>query len=574
MPHNINRRFRRAVAAALVLLASGPLAAQRPDGPEGGADRTLVEHVLNRTTYGPRPGDVDSVQAMGLAVYLELQLHPERIGDAALDARLATFETLGLRTRDLVERYFQPAEEVRRRTQAAARNQSGPGQTSPPAAAPADRSVLARQRAVMTELAQAKILRAVMSERQLQEVLADFWLNHFNVFAGKGQVRQYLTEYERDVIRPHVLGNFRDLLGAVAHSPAMLFYLDNWQSASPTPTGPVSQEMERRLERRQMQMQRPVPRPARGLNENYARELMELHTLGVDGGFTQTDVVELARILTGWTIDQPRAGGAFVFRPAMHDTGTKTFLGATFGPAGQVEGEHALDLLARHPATARHIAFKLAQRFVADEPPEPLVARAAAIFASTQGDLREVVRSILTSPEFLDPGMFRAKVKTPIEFVVSAVRATGATLATAQPLVVALQNLAMPLYGCQPPTGYSMSADAWVSSGALLNRMTFATSLVAGGRVLPIGLGREGAPGQERPAIGGRGPARGAAARSPVRIDVGALAPDVTEASRTSLVERLFAAGISETTAQTLARAATPQQLLALILGSPEFQRR
>jgi uncharacterized protein (DUF1800 family) len=339
----------------------------------------------------------------------------------------------------------------------------------PPPPSTAQRQALDGQRTVASELMQAKLLRAVLSERQLQEVLADFWFNHFNVFVGKGQVRQYLTEYERDVIRPHVLGSFRDLLGAVAHSPAMLFYLDNWQSTSPAPALVVSEEMERRLndprltpeQRRQLmnrlqqrQMQRPAAQQARrGLNENYARELMELHTLGVDAGYTQTDVVELARILTGWTIDQPRAGGSFLFRPAMHDTGTKTLLGSTFGSAGEVEGKHALDLLARHRATARHIAFKLTQRFVADEPPAALVDRAAAVFTSTAGDLREVVRSILTSPEFLGPEFRRAKVKTPLEFVVSAVRSTGATVVNPQPLVAALQNLAMPLYGCQPPTG-------------------------------------------------------------------------------------------------------------------------
>jgi uncharacterized protein (DUF1800 family) len=338
-------------------------------------------------------------------------------------------------------------------------------------------------------------------------------------------------------------------------------------------------------------------RPQRGINENYARELMELHTLGVDGGYTQKDVMELARILTGWTIDQPRDGGRFVFREAMHDTGTKTFLGTTFGSAGEVEGERALDLLARHPATARHISFKLAQRFIADEPPAGVVDRAAKVFMTSKGDLRQVVRAIVTAPEFFAETAYRAKVKTPLEFVVSAVRATGAGITTAQPMVAAMQNLGMPLYGAQPPTGYSMTADAWVNTGSLLNRMTFAAALVDGGRIVPIPQGQPGqgaarlqapgpvdqsVPGEMRPdqasrpagQPGGRRGGRGQAARGPLQIDVAALAPDTTEPSRGRLIDTLLAGEISESTERTLARAATPQQLISLALGSPEFQRR
>ena len=275
-----------------------------------------------------------------------------------------------------------------------------------------------------------------MSERQLSEVMDDFWFNHFNVYVQKGQVREYLTEYEHGVIRPRVLGNFRDLLGAVAHSPAMLFYLDNFQSATPNQSAKVAMtpELQRRLQdprltaaqRQQMlqRMQQANSQAPRGLNENYARELMELHTLGVDGGYTQQDVQQVARALTGWTIDQPRTGGAFIFRPAMHDFGEKTILGVHF-PAGhgEDEGEKVLDLLAMHPQTAHHIAYQLSQRFVADEPPASLVDRAAKTFLSTKGDIREVVRMIITSPEFFSVDAYRAKVKTPLEFVVSAVRA-------------------------------------------------------------------------------------------------------------------------------------------------------
>jgi uncharacterized protein (DUF1800 family) len=296
------------------------------------------------------------------------------------------------------------------------------------------------------------------------------------------------------------------------------------------------------MQQRLQQAQRQQPR---GLNENYARELMELHTLGVDGGYTQQDVQEVARALTGWTIDRPQAGGEFVFRPQMHDNKSKLILGEKFdGKGGQMEGERVLDLLAKHPSTAHHIAYELAQRFVSDNPPATLVDRAAKVFLSTNGDLREVTRTIVTSPEFFDSDTYRAKVKTPLEFVVSALRATGATVTNAQPVVAQLRGpLGMPLYGCQPPTGYSMTADAWVNTGALLSRMNFAVQVV-------------------------NGQARG------IRVDANALAPDTSDATRDRLVHTLLAGDVSEGTRQILAKAENPQQLVALTLGSPEFQRR
>jgi uncharacterized protein (DUF1800 family) len=555
---------------------------------------------------------------MGLEAFIDAQLHPERIADTALDARLSAFPTLTLPTRELAAQYFVPAEMLRRDQQLRQQNAGRPAARTPPAPpdaarmkgddqmmmtpgaaavpAPATGANVspelrqARQAAqsVVNELMQAKMLRATMSERQLEAVLTDFWFNHFNVSVTKGQVRQYLTEYERDAIRPYVFGRFRDMLGAVAHSPAMLFYLDNWQSAAADARA-VPAEIERRLadsrlrpeqRRRIMErladMQQQPRRPARGLNENYAREIMELHTLGVDGGYSQKDVTELARILTGWTIDRPQQGGSFVFRPQMHDQGTKTFLGATFKNDGQNEGERALDMLAAHPSTARHIAFQLSQRLVADEPPAALVDRAAGTFTKTKGDLREVVRTIITSPEFFAESARRAKVKTPFEFVVSSVRATGAALADAQPLVTAMRNLGMPLYACEPPTGYSMTADAWVNTGSLLNRMNFAVQLVSGGRVAPLQApGRGGAPAV-RPGNGnavGRG--RGAqVARGPITVDLQSLAPDTSEQTRDRLVGMLLNGQASTATSATLAKADNPRTLVALALGSPEFQRR
>jgi len=597
-------------AAGLCAFYPGGLVAQRSAIPARPDART-VTHVLDRIGFGARPGDVARVQQLGLAAYIEAQLHPDRVENTALDERLAGFTTIAMSSGELAEKYYLPALELRRqqdRQQAQTAAQSGGGDMTmagaqpPPAPmlTPEQRQIQQGQQLAANELMQAKILRAVMSERQLEEVLVDFWFNHFNVFVGKGQVRQYLTEYERDAIRPNVLGSFRTLLGATAHSPAMLFYLDNFQSRTPNPPVVISPEMEQRLknprltpqqreqlERRIEQMRNQQRRPQGGLNENYARELMELHTLGVDGGYTQQDVIAVARILTGWTIDRPQQGGAFVFRPQMHDGDVKTVMGRTFQPGGEDEGERLLDMLASHPSTAKHISYKLAQRFVADEPPTALVDRAAKKFLETKGDLREVTRLIITSPEFFSEDYYRAKVKTPLEFVVSAARATGANVVNPQPVVQALRELGMPLYGAQPPTGYSMTADAWVNTGALLNRMNFALQLVSGGQ--PLRTPDMAANQPARPNVQGRGtpPARqnqqgrggqqlrpAQLARMPIQVNVANLAPDMSEASRARLIEAMLAGNASEATRQTLARAETPQQLIALTLGSPEFQRR
>jgi uncharacterized protein (DUF1800 family) len=434
-------------------------------------------------------------------------------------------------------------------------------------ATPEQAEAMRMERQALTELMQAKILRAAYSERQLEEVMVDFWFNHFNVFSGKGQVRVYLNEYERDAIRPHVLGRFRDLLQATAESPAMLFYLDNWQSAAPE--GAKTSEPRQaggRARRNPNRMPGRAPGGATtqprtladlppglqnrrvGLNENYARELMELHTLGVEGGYTQKDVQEVARAFTGWTIANPRQGGSFRFEPRMHDDGEKVVLGQRIkAGGGKMDGERVLDLLASHPATAKFIATKLARRFVADTPPAALVDRAATRFRETHGDIREVVRAIVTSPEFFAAEAYRAKVKTPFEFVVSAVRATGTDTSNALPLVMAVRTLGMPLYGCQPPTGYSDKAEAWVNSGALLNRMNFAVSLTSSRQDRGGGSGL-------RP-LQGRGTGR----------------PTVTSEA---LVASALAGEVSESTAATVAKAGSSSQALALVLGSPEFQRR
>jgi uncharacterized protein (DUF1800 family) len=363
------------------------------------ADTTVITHVLERTSFGVRPGDVEHVQAIGLERYVDDQLHPERLSDTGVDGRLAL---------------VIPSEKP------------------------------------LVDLQQQKVLRGVYSNRQLQEVLVDFWFNHFNIDARKGADRMLLASYERDVIRPRVFGKFRDLLGATATSPAMLFYLDNWRSGGKD-----------------------------GLNENYGRELMELHTLGVDGGYTQQDVTEVARAFTGWTIERPREEGTFRFAPRRHDDGRKVVLGHVIDKGGMRDGEEVLDLLARHPSAARFLATKLARRFVSDTPPPALVDRLAARFRQTDGDLREVMRTLLTSPEFLASDQFHQKIKTPFEFVVSAVRATDAEVRDARPLVQQIAQLGQPLYQCQPPTGYKDTADAWVNTGALVGRMNFGLALAS-----------------------------------------------------------------------------------------------
>jgi uncharacterized protein (DUF1800 family) len=514
--------------------------------PKNPDDRTIV-HVLNRIGFGPTPGQIERVRAIGLEAYIEQQLHPQKIDDEAMRARLQGLTTLQASSRQLAEEYFIPAQRARVEQQRANANAPSGAPQSEMTAMPPSAEVRA-DRQVLLELSEQKLLRATYGERQLEEVMVDFWFNHFNVFAGKGLTRNYITEYEREAIRPHVLGTFRDLLHATAESPAMLFYLDNWQSAAPPEQTSVAADGRQRRGARGGRARTLADAPntarnrrPRGINENYARELMELHTLGVDGGYTQKDVTEVARAFTGWTIANPRQGGGFTFEPRMHDAGPKTVLGQRITAGGKADGERVLELLAKHPSTARHIATKLARRFVSDEPPAALVDRAAKRFLDSGGNIREVVRTILISPEFFSPGAQRAKIKNPFEFVVSSVRATAVTIPTAAPLVQSLRELGMPLYFCQPPTGYSDKAEAWVNTGALLNRMNFAVALTEG-RIRGM---------------------RGSGARR-----VAVLQPaDV-------LIKDVLAGDLSDTTATTVRKGSTPPQTIALLLGSPEFQRK
>jgi uncharacterized protein (DUF1800 family) len=323
------------------------------------------------------------------------------------------------------------------------------------------RALAGPQGVVTSELQQAKIMRAIYSQRQLQEVMTDFWINHFNVFIFKDRCPYYLTAYERDVIRPKALGKFYDLLLATAQSPAMLMYLDNWLSI-----GPHSQAAGKNGQN--------------GLNENYGREVMELHTLGVDGGYSQSDVTELARVLTGWTIAQPDDGGTFLFDPKRHEPGIKTVVGQKFYEAGSDEGIRALDMLAHSPATAQFISRSIAIRFVSDDPPPSLVNRMAETFKSSDGDIREVLRTMLHSPEFWSPKVYRAKLKTPLEFVISSVRASGTNVTAPDAILGVLNQMGMQPYGMSVPTGYSMKKETWETEGALLARINFATALTQG----------------------------------------------------------------------------------------------
>ena len=526
---------RISILLGVVLTTFACAANPRPQLPSAGspaASRSII-HVLNRTSFGVRPGGRERVQAMGLAAYIDEQLHPERIADNALELMLSPLTGLRDTPRTFAADYYLPMMTAR---QEFMRTQNPPKGVMPalrghllPIAAMTlpggDRPVTILQQSPVTseelryqrenqlvfdDLRGQKLLRAVYSERQLQEVLTDFWFNHFNVDAQKLEDKPVVAEYERDVIRPRVFGRFRDLLEATAKSPAMLFYLDNWLNSAP-----------------------------KGLNENYGRELMELHTLGVDGGYTQADVVNVARAFTGWTLSKPHEATGFEFNDKKHDHSAKRVLGHTLKAGRGIEdGEDVLDILARHPSTARFIATKLVRRFVADDPPPALVDGAAKTFRRTDGDLREVMRVILTAPEFYAATTYRAKTKTPFELVTSALRATGAVVTNPRTFVGSIAGMGEPLYQCQPPTGYGDRQQIWVNTGTLLSRMNFAYALAANGlNAARIDLTASGAPG---------------------RVAADIFGDDVSPETRTAI----DAAGRP-----------TPVRL-SLLLGSPEFQRR
>ena len=662
-----------------------------PSAPMQIEDDKRIVHALNRFTFGIRPGDVERVRTMGMDKWFDEQLHPEKIDDSAVEARLAPFRTLKMSTKEMVENFpppqvlkaiengrmampsdpgkravyesrmaaYQQRQQNKEDKGAAAGNgglnnldqtadmkpameqkaTTGPKNSpaemrldpnDPPLTpeqrkqqkqredamyADLDSSLLLQMppdarykailkmsaeerldlariykgpramqlvdgmkpeqretveaivqpQAVLGELAEAKLLRAIYSDRQLEEVMSDFWFNHFNVFIGKGPDRYMINAYERDVIRPHAMGKFKDILAATAKSPAMLFYLDNWQSVGPNSELAVYGPQRRGARRGRFARPRPQAknRPS-GLNENYAREIMELHTLGVDGGYTQKDVTELAKVLTGWSIEQPQLGGSFRFNERAHEPGAKYILGRKIGEHGEKEGEEMLDILAHHPATAKFISRKLAMRFVSDNPPQSLVDRMAETFMKKDGDTREVLRTLFHSPEFWAADAYRAKMKTPFEFVASAARVSGADIQNALPLVGTLNRMGMPLYAMQPPTGYSMKAEAWVNSSALLNRMNFA---------LALGSGRfSGASLDPQALIHGPAPADAEAALSTLEQSI--LAGDVSPQTHAVIKKQLGDPQISQRKLDDTDKKPNYGAIAGLIMGSPEFQRR
>jgi uncharacterized protein (DUF1800 family) len=631
-------------------------------------EKARALHALNRLAFGPRPGDVERVAALGVDKWIDQQLRPDKIDDHALDARLEQFRTLRMSTREMVENFPPPQvikaiaegkqsmpsdsarravyeaqleryQEKKEQKQEAANTDSssagGSGKAAPMSddeqarrredrlyadlksedllelppdqrmkailkMSPEDQRALEAslkgdkrdefmegmkpqqretlmalnnpQQVVTSELVQSKLLRAIYSDRQLEEVMTDFWFNHFNVFIGKGADRYMLTGYERDVIRPRALGKFEDLLVATAQSPAMLFYLDNWLSVGPNSdfANGIPKRNNNYNWRRPPRPPRPAPvKQAKGkrsgLNENYGRELMELHTLGVNGGYTQKDVTEAARVLTGWTMKQPREGGGFVFEERMHEPGDKRVLGHRIKSGGEKEGRDLLHILARHPSTAKFISTKLAMRFVSDDPPSTLIDRMTQTFLKKNGDIGEVLKAMFHSPEFWAPESYRAKVKTPLEFVVSAVRTSGAEVSDALPLARQLQTLGMPLYGMQPPTGYSMKADAWVNSAALLGRMNFALALTAGKL-----KGVQVDPGQMLGASASPADSQGTL----TALENNLLAGNVSRQTHDTIAAQMNDSKISQRQLDDPARPPNTSAIAGLLLGSPEFQRR
>lgn len=587
-------------AAALCGTLAAPLIAQKAptatrqasaslDHRELAADQQIIQ-ALNRLTFGPRPGDAQKVRAMGLDKWIDLQLHPGKIDDSNFERFASRYDILKQDQSVVLEQY---AEALRERTMVR-RDRADSVQISREQRM-AMQQLGNNRREFMGQLVSERVARAVASNRQLEEVMTDFWLNHFNVFAGKGPPQPYyLVEYQRDVIRPNALGKFRDLLEAVAKSPAMLFYLDNSRSMVDSTRPRLAAVGPGGMLRR-----RPLQNRSTGLNENYGRELLELHTVGVDGGYTQQDVINVARALTGWTIKPPAAGGGFIFRPEMHDAGEKVVLGHKLAAGRGIEdGEDVLDIVSRSPATARYIATKLVRRFVADDPPQSLVDDAAAVFTKTNGDIREVVRTIVTSNELYSQRAFRSKVKSPFEVVVSAMRALNAQPDSTPRTAQAIAFLGEPLFGHQAPNGYPETGDAWMNTGAILNRINFGMA-VAANRI----------PGVDISALPGIDSVRNAPRQQQVDAVValllsGSVSPD-TRAVLINGENPLAAGGADNQTvameqvdvgamtigagppgdgprrANQAARGLRPvpqltgvAQIVGLALGSPEFQRR
>jgi uncharacterized protein (DUF1800 family) len=571
-----------------------------------------ILHALNRLTYGPRPGDVEHVQKIGLANWIEQQLNPDSIDDSQLQARLEKYPTLKMSSAKLLNEFPQPQvaarregvsiEEYRKEQQAAQQQanrqmnasmgdqQDGDGSSAggdmdasrkasninkqgynggDPNRSPLEAyQTLKTPARVTTELSMAKMDRAVYSERQLYEQMADFWFNHFNIFAGKGADRWMMTAYERDTIRPHSMGKFEDLVAATSKSPAMLFYLDNWLSADPNTPQRIAYN--RPMQRRPFGA--PPPRPQQqqqqkreyGLNENYGRELMELHTLGVDGGYSQNDVIEVAKCFTGWTIRQPQQNPEFFYNDEMHIRGTKKVLDHKIEQNGMKEGYEVIHLLSHDPHTAHHISFQIAEHFVSDTPPASLVDKMSATFMNSDGDIKAVLHTMIYAPEFWTREAYRAKIKTPFELVVSAARATNANIDLPLPMVMWTARIGEPLYNCQPPTGYKDNAETWVNTGALLNRLNYSLTL-AGGRMRGTHV--------DMAQLIGIDTSQDPSAVLDKSIEV-LLHGNISEETRTTLEKQLEDPQVLQARLDDPVKHVNVGMVSGLVLGAPEFQRR
>jgi len=525
------RVTRRISLAATLFVAAGCASARTPAETGARVDQRLSEservaHVLSRLTFGPRTGDAERVAKMGVDRWIDQQLRPQSIADTALNVALATNPA-----------WTEPAAQL-----SVLADPAKQFATTPMAALMKDTAAIAALKLIAAKLRSAtalndalftgKVVRAQMSERQLLEVVADFWENHFSVFSGKMPSREALIVWDRDVLRPRALGKFRDLLGAVAHSPAMLFYLDNHLSRK------------------------------NALNENYARELLELHTLGVDGGYTQHDVIEVARALTGWSIATPREPSVFAFRREQHDTLPKMVLGhALRSGRGIEDGEEVLDILARHPSTAHYISLKLARRLVSDDPPPALVDRAAATFTRTDGDIAAVVRTIVTSREFFSRAAFRAKVKTPFQLVISVRRALDSPPDTTVATVRLIAQLGQATFSWQTPEGWPEKGGAWMNSGTIFKRIKFAGDVASGSpRFMPLDLWRDWT----------------VLSSQPLDRQVEGVIRDILGGNPEAATRAAMLAVGAEGAADTNPNAGPKRlkELLSIAFSSPEFQRR
>ncbi|MGD0964611.1 MAG: DUF1800 domain-containing protein [Candidatus Acidiferrales bacterium] len=558
-------------------------------------EEEAINHALNRLAYGPRLEDVERIRRMGLEKWVDQQLSPDSIDDSALDARLRKYPTLKMSSKDLLEEFPQPAQAAKQEgvtkeeIQEQLREKRREAMTSVLVTGDDNLDKAQLQLAmiqgpgrIVAELSMAKVDRAIYSRRQLEAVMEDFWFNHFNVFANKGADRWLLTSYMRDTLRPRAMGKFDDLLLATAKSPAMLFFLDNWQSVDPE----AFQQW--RESRRRFQgifrggfapMPGEFPRPnaripefpapaqpqqERGLNENYGREVMELHTIGVDAGYTQQDVIEMAKCLTGWTIREPRRDPEYVFKPEFHAEGKKVVMGHTFDFGGEKDGDEALRMLANEPHAAAFISTELARHFVSDDPPQSLIDRMTKEYEQTGGDIKDVLRTMIYSPEFWSKNAYRAKVKTPFELVASTARALNADISVTLPVAQWVGRLGEPLFLCEPPTGYSDKAATWVNTGALLNRLNFALSF-AGNHMLGATVDLSAMLGDEA----SRDPEMTLARALDVFLD-----GQMASGTRDTLEERLKDPQVLQAKLDDPVKKVNEGLISGLVLGAPEFQRR